>query len=199
MPRTRTFLAVEIDAGIRRAAAGLQAALAQTGAAVKWVAAESMHVTLQFLGEVDDRDLPAICRTVASTARRHPPFTLRAAGVAAFPNARRPKVVWAGITDGAVELQALFAALEEPLLELGVYRREERAYTPHLTLGRVKGEADGHALAAVLPKHLAWQGGHCLVEEVVVFSSELRRDGPEYTPVGRAPLAGLRPAAEPSE
>lgn len=108
-------------------------------------------------------------------------------------------MVWAGITDGATELQHLFAALEPPLIDLGLYRREERGYTPHLTLGRTKSEADGTALAAVLPKHLAWQGGHTAVEEVVVFSSELRRDGPEYTPLGRAALQGLRPAADVTE
>jgi 2'-5' RNA ligase len=199
MPRIRTFLAVEIDDGIRRAATALQATLAQSGAAVKWVDPASMHVTLQFLGEVDDRDLPAICRTVAKVTKMEPPFTLRVAGVGAFPTPRRPKVVWAGLTDGAAELQRLFAALEQPLIDLGVYRREERGYTPHLTLGRTKSEADGNTLAAVLPKHLAWQGGHTAVEEVVVFSSELRRDGPEYTPLGRAPLLGLRPAGDPSE
>lgn len=199
MPRIRTFLAVEIDDGIRRSAAALQAALAQSGAAVKWVAPEAMHVTLQFIGEVDDRDLPALCRAVAKVAKGLPPFALRVAGVGAFPTPRRPKVVWAGITDGATELQHLFAALEPPLIDLGLYRREERGYTPHLTLGRTKSEADGTALAAVLPKHLAWQGGHTAVEEVVVFSSELRRDGPEYTPLGRAALQGLRPAADVTE
>ncbi|MFO0847043.1 MAG: RNA 2',3'-cyclic phosphodiesterase [Gemmataceae bacterium] len=199
MPRIRTFLAVEIDDGIRRSAAALQAALAQSGAAVKWVDPASMHVTLQFLGEVDDRDLPALCRAVAKVTKGLPPFALRAAGVGAFPTPRRPKVVWAGITDGATELQHLFAALEPPLIDLGLYRREERGYTPHLTLGRTKSEADGAALAAVLPKHLAWQGGHTAVEEVVIFSSELRRDGPEYTPLGRAALQGLRPAGDVTE
>jgi 2'-5' RNA ligase len=99
-------------------------------------------------------------------------------------------VVWGGVTDGAESLQRLHAALEEEMLELGCYRTEERGYTPHLTLGRVNDAEAGFAVAAELPKRAAWQGGRFAVEEVLVFSSEMDRDGPVYTVMGRAPLAG---------
>ena len=151
---------------------------------------ENMHVTLLFLGEVDDRELHAVCRAVKGAAAGEPPFPLRVSGVGAFPTPRRPKILWAGITDGAESLQRLNAALEGPMLELGCYRKEERGYTPHLTLGRVKGDSDSLALASELPKRLAWDGGRAQVDEVLVFSSELERDGPTYTVIGRAPLAG---------
>ena len=143
MARTRTFIAVEIGADIRASAVALQEALAKTGAEVKWVEPESMHVTLLFLGEVDDRELHQVCRAVKDVAAGEPPFPLRVSGVGAFPTPRRPKILWAGITDGADELQRLYDKLEAKLLDLGCYRKEERGYTPHLTLGRVKSEADG--------------------------------------------------------
>jgi RNA 2',3'-cyclic 3'-phosphodiesterase len=190
MSRTRTFIGVDIGDQIRAAAAALQKDLARTGASVKWAAPESMHVTLLFLGEVDDRELHAVCKAVRDAAAGEPPFPLRVSGVGAFPTPRRPKILWAGITDGAEPLQRLNAALEERMLDLGCYRKEERGYTPHLTLGRVAGDADSFALAAELPKRLAWDGGRTTVDEVLVFSSEMDRAGPVHTVIGRAPLAG---------
>jgi 2'-5' RNA ligase len=88
------------------------------------------------------------------------------------------------------EMRALHDALEAPLLELGCYRREERAYTPHLTLGRVKGQAAAEPLAAAVKQFERWQGGQTQVREVQVLSSELRPDGPEYMVLSRAPLRG---------
>ncbi len=168
----------------------LQEALAKTGADVKWVTPESMHVTLLFLGEVDDRELHPVCKAVKAVAAGEPPFTLHVSGVGAFPTLRRPKVLWAGTALGADALQRLNAALEEKMLDLGCYRTEERGYTPHLTLGRVKGEADGLTMAPELQKWLAWNGGRVAVGEVLVYSSKTERDGPVYTVIGRAPLTG---------
>lgn len=188
MPRTRTFIGIDTGDAIRASAVALQKELAKAGAEVKWVTPESMHVTLLFLGEVDDRELHAVCKAVKGAAADEAPFSLRVSGVGAFPNARRPKVVWGGVTDGAESLKRLHAALEEEMLELGCYRTEERGYTPHLTLGRVTDAAAGIAVAAELPKRAGWQGGRVAVEEVLVFSSEMERDGPIYTVIGRAPL-----------
>ena len=190
MARTRTFIAVDIGDEIRAAAVALQQRLARTGADLKLATPDTMHVTLLFLGEVDETDLVSVCRVVKDVAGREPPFPLRVSGVGAFPTPRRPKVVWAGVTDGATELQRLYGLLEEKLLALGCYRKEERGYTPHLTLGRVKAEKDGSALAGELPKLLAWDGGRTAVDEVLVFGSELTRSGPVYTVLGRGELKG---------
>jgi RNA 2',3'-cyclic 3'-phosphodiesterase len=190
MAQIRTFVGVEIGDDIRRKAVALQQQLARTGAQVKWVEPENLHVSLLFLGDLDERDILPVCRAVEEGASHETAFPLRVSGVGAFPTPRRPKVVWAGITDGADPLRRLYGLLEAKMLDLGVYRKEERAYTPHLTLGRVKGEADGFALAPEMPKLLAWDGGRTVVNEIVVFSSELRKDGPEYTVLARGRLTG---------
>lgn len=191
MARDRTFLAVELAAAARTAAGELQQVLARaSGANVNWVDAANLHVTLIFMGEVDARDLVGVCRAVQKAADGVAPFGLRLGGVGAFPNGRRPKTVYAGVADGAAELTGLYAALQPPLMSLGVTRGEDRAYTPHLTLGRVKGEADGELIAAELPKHAGWAGGVSEIAELVLFTSELRRGGPEYTAVSRAALGG---------
>ena len=189
MARTRTFLAVDIGDAIRRRAVALQGELAATGADVKWVAANGMHITLLFLGELDDRDLAQVCRVTAKAAARVEGFSLTLAGVGAFPNLHRPKVLWAGATEGAEPLTALFQAIEEPLAEAGIYRKEDRPYVPHLTLGRVTDEAGSASIAAEIGKYRDWLGGTVTVEQVLVMASELRRSGPEYTVVGRAALS----------
>jgi len=147
MSRVRTFVAVEVGDEIRKNAVALQQRLAKANPDVRWATPDTMHVTLLFLGEVDEREVVDVCRVVRAVAGREPPFPLRVSGVGAFPNVRRPKTVWAGITDGTEPLQRLYGLIEEKLLDLGCYRKEERAYTPHLTLGRVKADG-GHALAA---------------------------------------------------
>jgi 2'-5' RNA ligase len=192
MPRTRTFIGIDIGEGIRDKAVALQESLARTGAEVKWASADSLHITLLFLGEVDDRELHAICRAVKQVTAHEPPFTLHMSGVGAFPNLRHPKILWAGITDGADALRRLYDDLETKMLDLGGYRKEERGYTPHLTLGRVKAERDSITLAPELAKRqTSWDGGKTTVDEVLVFSSVLERDGPVYTILGRGELTGL--------
>jgi 2'-5' RNA ligase len=192
MARIRTFIGVDIGPAIRRSAEALQRQLAKTGAGVNWTAPANYHITLEFLGDVDDRDLVGICRIVSEIAAGEPPFRLGVSGVGAFPTPRRPKIIWAGLRQGEEDLKRLFVALESPLTDLGVYRKEDRLYTPHLTLGRAKDDAAGLALAPELTKHQGWDGGQTDVDEVIVYSSELRRDGPEYAVVGRGPLRGRR-------
>ncbi len=188
MARKRTFIGFKLSDEVVTRLGELQESMAATGANVKWVTPENFHLTLFFLGDVDDRELYSLFRIAKSAAKREPAFTLGLSGVGAFPTPRRPKVIWAGIGDGAESLIRLQAAMEPSLLEFGSYRREERAYTPHITLGRVESEADGEALLPEWPTWASWSGGHQTVEEVMIFASEMRREGPEYTVLGRAPL-----------
>jgi 2'-5' RNA ligase len=188
MARLRTFLAIDLGKSIRDRCLALQDTLARGGAEVKWVEEENLHLTLLFLGEVEDRELPALCRAVADCCAGHDAFSLSVESVGCFPNPRRPRVVWVGVGAGAAEVCALHDALEPPLLELGCYRREDRPYTPHITLGRVKGDRPTDALAAALARQAKWRGGETAVREVRVLSSELRPEGPVYTLLSRAKL-----------
>ena len=192
MARIRTFLAIDPGKLLRDRVRNLQDELAERGASVKWVEAANLHLTLLFLGEVEDRDLAAICRATSKVAAEIDPFTLSLEGVGCFPNMRRPRVLWVGVGEGKEAVTALHAALELPLLEMGCYRRESRPYAPHLTLGRVESEEGGEILVAALDAQANWQGGETAIPEVLVMSSELNRDGPVYTVLGRARLAGSK-------
>ncbi len=188
MARIRTFIAVELAAGVKDRLISLQERLGKSGSGVKWTRPDNLHLTLLFLGEVDELEVVSICRLVQRRARKHARFTLDVAGLGAFPNTRRPKILWAGITDGVAELRALHADLEEGLLELGCYRREDRGYTPHLTLGRLSHDDRAEDWASVLAQHADWQGGTTAVDEVVVMASKTGKGGPEYSVLGRGSL-----------
>jgi RNA 2',3'-cyclic 3'-phosphodiesterase len=188
MPRTRTFIALELDQAIRDRLIVLQEILAHTAEGVKWVEPENLHVTLLFLGEVDNRETPAVCRVVAECCATLAAFPMSIETVGCFGNPRRPRTIWTGVGTGAQEVCALHDALEPPLLALGCYRREDRKYTPHITLGRVRSDGPLDRLAAALSKKAAWQGGEQTVREVHVMGSELTPNGPVYTVLGRGKL-----------
>jgi len=191
MARLRTFIALDPGKPIRDRAIVLQESLARAGGDVKWVEPENLHVTLLFLGEVDNRDVVEVCRAVTACCREQPAFPMSVETLGAFPNLRRPRTVWVGVGEGAEEVIALHDALEETLLELGCYRREQRPFAPHITLGRVKrDDSPTDELAGLLAKKAEWQGGETSVREVLVMSSELRSEGPVYTVLSRARLGG---------
>lgn len=185
MARMRTFIAVDPGENIRSHLLLAQRKLAREVSDVKWVEEANLHLTLLFLGEVRDRELSEICRCVTRASATLNAFSIEVKGIGCFPNTRRPRVVWAGVGEGAAETIALHDALETPLFDLGCYRREERQFTPHLTLGRTKSDAPGEQLARILPQYEGWRAGDSIVREVLVMSSELTSHGPEYTVLGR--------------
>jgi 2'-5' RNA ligase len=188
MARLRTFIAVDVGKTIRDRCVALQEVLGRSGVGIKWVEPENIHVSLLFLGEVNERDIHELCVAVGGCCAEVEAFRMSVETVGCFPNPRRPRVVWAGIGEGKQELVALHDALEGPLMELGCYRREDRPYTPHVTLGRVKAASAPEPLAAAIQRQAAWQGGEIDVREVHVLSSELRPTGPVYTVLSRAKL-----------
>jgi 2'-5' RNA ligase len=199
MARIRTFIAIELARPIREQLVALQESLGEAAPDVKWVEPENLHVTLLFLGEVEDREIPAVCRAVQEAAASHPTFAMTVERVGCFPNPRRPRILWAGIGSGLQDVVAIHDAIESPLLELGHYRREERKYTPHVTLGRNRSEGPAHALQQALAQEAGWTGGEQTVSEVLVMASdfggqvksgEVLSRGPKYTVLGRARLGG---------
>jgi 2'-5' RNA ligase len=190
MARLRTFIALPLPRTVRSRLVSLQERLGGAGTRAKWVEEENLHVTLVFLGEVEDRALNDVCRVVTDTCATLPGFPACIEGLSGFPNLRRPRTLWVGLSEGAERATQLHDSLETSLLELGCYRREEKQYTPHITLGRLKGEELSEEMTAALGRCKNWQAGEFDVEEVQVLSSELTSDGPIYTVLSRARLGG---------
>ncbi|MGF1578362.1 MAG: RNA 2',3'-cyclic phosphodiesterase [Gemmataceae bacterium] len=188
MPRIRTFIAIHPGQTIRNRIIKLRDSLIEQGAQAKWVEEDNLHITLLFLGEVDMVSLGNICTAVSNCAQEFSPFSVKVETTGCFPNIRRPRVLWAGVTTGKEQVRELHDALEQPLLDMGCYRREDRKYTPHLTIGRVKGDKHENNLSTLMSQWADWSAGEVNVDEILVMGSELKRDGPVYSVLSRTPL-----------
>ncbi len=185
--RIRTFIAVDTSESIRAQLEKLQQSLARSTDDVRWVEPKTVHLTLNFLGEVDERDVYAVCKSVEAAVAETPPFEMTVAGVGAFPNAARPRVIWAGVRQGSQELTAIHDAIDDALEGQG-YPREARAFTPHFTIGRIRRTMPNPQLQNALEKRGNWEAGSFRVSEILVMASDLSSEGPTYSVMGRAPL-----------
>jgi len=193
MSTTRTFVAVHLSPELVSRLTALEDHFRGLpgGNAVRWVPPESMHLTLKFLGEVEDSRLPRIFQTVSAVCARSVPFRLTVAGAGCFPDWLRPRIIWAGITEGGLELVTLAAELDAVLAALG-FPRERRPFSAHITLGRMDRRASQSELA-VFGRSIADQSvgelGSLVADHVNVVKSDLRPQGPLYTDLFVCPLA----------
>ena len=189
MKSARTFLAVDLLPGQRRKACRIIEDLQQRSDQFKWSREENLHITLNFLGPVPEVELNQVCDAAAQAVQGIPAFDIQVEGLGAFPILERPRVVWAGVTEGRSQLQELQQHLEAGLEPLG-FPPDRRQYRPHLTLGRIKraGKANSAVIDYVRQHETIELGASC-VDSVIVFSSFLDRSGPVYTPLTTIELA----------
>ncbi|HUU92953.1 MAG TPA: RNA 2',3'-cyclic phosphodiesterase [Phycisphaerae bacterium] len=183
----RTFIAIEMPPEVRDYLEGCQELLRGTGGDVRWMRTDLIHLTLVFLGEVAVEELAALGSAVEQAVAGFEPVTLRAGGAGQFPPRGRPRVVWIGIdepTGSLVRLQKAVADATAPFAE----KVENRAYRPHLTLGRVRGGRDLHRLSAAVAEMADQQGPEFEADEIIVMQSTLSPQGPTYLPLSRIAL-----------
>lgn len=188
----RTFVALPLSVTLHTQLAQAQRELQRTcpAGAVRWVKAEGLHLTLFFLGEVLLSRLPAIEGALAAVARLAQPFTFSVGGIGAFPNLQRPNVIWVGVQEPSGRLAALHQAVNLALADLG-FQPEARAFKPHLTLGRVQRQSAGPVLRQVgeaVGRCSLGPLGEEIAQTLVLFRSELKSTGAEYTALRRFPL-----------
>jgi 2'-5' RNA ligase len=184
----RAFIAVNLPPERRRDLADAVAPLLRSGLPVRWVEPDGYHVTLRFLGPVADGDVEPVAAALRTLAMGHAPFTLRVGGAGAFPDVRRPAVLWLGVAaDGP--LLALQQAVERGIAPLG-FPTESRPFHPHVTLGRTRRDARPGALrsAEALLRDVACEV-IIPIETVDLMSSHTSPRGARYQCVLAAPLA----------
>lgn len=148
---------------------------------VSWVRPESIHLTLKFLGEIDDAKVRAVAAELKKAPSGIGPFKVELEGVGCFPNGRAPRVVWAGIRQNA-ELARLQKSVEERLSSIG-FEPEDRPFTPHLTLCRIKSAADGRTLGKLISEAVPEAKAAFTVSSFAFIKSVLKPSGAEYTPI----------------
>lgn len=191
MAAIRAFIAVTLPPEVRHFLTGLQRKVKQTAdVPVKWVETENLHLTLAFLGNVDEAKMPDISKALHAAASGVRPLTLKVAGLGVFPSPRRPRIVWAGLTGDVPELQRLQRAIVDCLGPLG-FSPDDKPFRPHLTLGRVRDSASS-AQSETLGKavaEMATTGEQSFsVADVHLIKSHLTGSGPIYTVIGSVKL-----------
>ena len=186
MPRTRAFVAIALPADVQAALGALRGALPAPPGRLRWSPVAQAHLTLAFLGDLDDDDLAAARRAVGAVAATVSPFAASLRGVGAFPHAGRARVAWVGWGAGAAEVVALQVRLAAALADAIGHRCGGRPFAPHVTLARAREPLD---LRTTLAPGLDWRGPSWRVATVDLMASELRAEGARHTALARCPLS----------
>ncbi len=181
----RTFIAIELPEEIKKRLKEIQAVLRKTGCDAKWVEPDNIHLTLKFLGEISEEQLPAVKAAVGQVAQENNSYRISVSGIGAFPRTTSPRVIWAGVNAGGNETGKIAQQLEESLFTLG-FPREERPFSCHITLGRTRSSSGIHHLvklmtdtsSPLLPESLEFQAA-----AITLFQSKLSPKGPTYEPL----------------
>ena len=193
----RVFVAVDVGDAVRREVTRVVSTLTAKLEAVKtppkvvWVKPAALHVTIRFIGEVE---APAVerLRELMATPIGFAPFELVWRGIGTFPSPKSPRALWLGVISGAGPLAAVEAEVSRRLAGAKAVELDDRAFLPHLTLGRVKMAGAGvdwpKILQAVEVKHVT-----SVVDRVTLYRSELSQQGPHYTGLVSAPLIKTAP------
>lgn len=175
----RCFIALDVSDGVRHSIAGVIETVKGLSRSVRWVSPGQIHLTLKFLGEVSAEMAGGIQERLSLLCGRHGRFVLTVSGAGGFPGLRHPNVLWAGINESE-PLRLLHKDIEQSMAGLG-FGREDKPFSPHLTIGRVKGR---EGLEDVIRE---WSGlkdlifGSITVEEILLMKSILKPAGAEYS------------------
>ena len=183
----RLFIAIEIPGEIKQKMADVQRRLRDTAVDAGWTRPEGIHLTLKFLGEITESKVPDIMGTLTRALGGTGGFRLEIERVGTFPSPKNARVVWVGVSGDVERLMNLQTAVEDAMAELGM-ERDDRLFTPHLTLGRIKYLRSKEKWLNILEeiKNIKLAGFD--VKAVALMMSELRRTGAVYSEMGRIEL-----------
>ncbi len=191
MSLLRAFIAVELPENLQDTIQQQTTRLRQAldSSLVRWTPTRNMHLTLKFLGDVSPANIKLLCEMLTREAEQYPAFDIRIADLGSFPNSRRPRVIWVGLYAPAV-LESLQRGIESAAARLG-YTPEERPFSPHLTIGRVRqnlSAQDSQKIRSALESVKIGELGTARVDSTHLFKSDLQPGGSVYTRLFSAPL-----------
>ena len=182
----RTFIAVEVPVAIRDRIAELENRLKGTETDIKWVEPGNIHITLKFLGNIETDQSAVIRNGLCTALDAIDSFDLKLGRVGAFPDLNRPRVFWVSVNEGREKLTAMQQCIESELHTCG-FVREERPFSPHLTIGRVRSPK-GLAKLTERVQATAFETEPFPVTRVAVVKSDLKPEGPVYTVIDHVEL-----------
>jgi RNA 2',3'-cyclic 3'-phosphodiesterase len=186
----RAFIAVQLPVELKAKLSALQRQLRSLPAEIAWVSEAGIHLTLKFLGEVEEAQLGPVVSCLSEVAQRSQPFHLTVSGIGVFPHESAPRVLWVGIEDRTGLLVHLQHALASRLAQVG-YRLDGHSYTPHLTLARLKRVSRRDEFQSLLKAHQQLEIGQLNVGEIELMESRLHASGARYSTVKAMPLGAI--------
>lgn len=188
----RTFIAIPLPDAIISQLDRIQRRLQLTCPyrSVRWVKTHTVHLTLFFIGDTPDTKVPKISQALSDIVKTFPVFTFTIENLGAFPNSRRPNVIWAGVADRDRKLADLHKMVNEGMAQIG-YPLEKRRFTPHLTIGRInrKISRDDRAfIGSEVDRTTVGLLGIVEVTNIVLYRSILKHTGAEHIPLAKFPL-----------
>ena len=183
----RTFIAVELPREIQERLRQLQDDFGASLPDVRWTRFGNIHLTLKFLGDVEVSRVDKIRDSLIDVARQFSSFKMSLAGMGAFPNSRKPRIVWVGVEEGADRLVEIARSIESSMKNLG-FQREKRPFRPHLTVGRIRRLENPQLMTRTLDESRVGDLGEFAVEKISLIRSQLDPAGSIYTTIAEAPL-----------
>jgi len=175
----RCFIALDISDHIRRDFGDTIDRLKKHDADVKWVRVDNMHLTLKFLGKTPENILPKIQESLFNVVLSYNPFYIRIYGTGVFPNRKYPRVIWVGVEDSDM-LKRLYSDIENVMASLG-FKKEQRSFKPHLTLGRVRSHKRIMPVVLDLDTFKDKEFGNIHIKKIKLMKSELKPQGAMYS------------------
>ena len=183
----RAFIAIELSDNIRDTLSQIQSHLKYSGADVKWIEKDNIHLTLKFLGEISEEKLQQVKLALEIIGKETRPFEISIKDIGAFPKIDHPRVIWVGLDKGVEESKTLAEKIDEELSKTG-FAKESRPFAAHLTLGRVRSAKNRQALQQKI-KNCQLSTVNCqLIKSIALFQSKLTPKGPIYTKLHEARL-----------
>ncbi len=183
----RSFIAIEIPDVIKKEMTEAQRRLKSSGAEASWPRSEGIHLTLKFLGEVPEIRITEIMEGIRQSVAGIAPFRLEVGGIGTFPGPRNARVAWIGLSGDTETLKRLQAEVEDAMARLGL-ERDERPFTPHLTIGRIRYIRSRDRWLKTLEEIRDIKLPGFDVTSIRLMKSELKPSGAVYTELGRAEL-----------
>lgn len=177
----RTFIAIELPQEIKAALGRLQEELKSSGSDVKWVEPQNIHLTLKFLGEIEDKKLQRIIKAMEETAAENTGFQINISSLGGFPKMDFLRVIWVGIDKGEKETVKIAEGLQERIAKIGI-PKEARPFSSHITIGRTRSSLNRDKLVQFLKNKtgLERQGLGFCATKITLFKSTLTPKGPFY-------------------
>jgi 2'-5' RNA ligase len=186
----RAFLAIDPPENILQAMSRLQEKLKrEISGRISWTKPQGQHLTLKFFGDISTEDVKNICSAVQNGATSEQSLNLKIEKLGVFPGARRPLVIWCGVTDDVEKLSGLQKQLDSDFAGIG-FPRENRPFRAHLTIGRIKDPSGLTGISEALTKYNAFAAGEFSCKELILFQSRLTPQGAIYTKLAEFALSG---------